>query len=257
MAELRGRTIILGHDETLAAERCKLWHEHYQPQSLILKHLTTECARSSLLADQVAEFRQAELEKQAREEEHQWTRRQRRRRRYLGIKIKTRPAEALDQLLDFGEGVAFLVDGFAGLVDEVRTWGHLGPHEAERDLQVCGCTPEPASVGRNPLAYTLLINNLGCTPGVPAADIDTWLEPVRRPAALRDLPRQALIGADPDECRRRLLAALEAEHDRYTELAGRVHEEIDIPSLCQALNGVCILNDESARRAAPTIPRPG
>jgi len=250
MGELRARSIALAHDESLCEERCKLWHEHYQPQSLITEHWTTEAARASLLADQVAEFRQAELEEQARHEEHQWRRRQRRRMRYLGIKIKTRPAEAVEHLLGFGAGVEFLVDAFLGLIREVRTVGYLSPQAAMRGLEVCGCTQEPALIGCNPLAYSLLINNLGCAPGVPAADIDPWLEPVRRPAALRDLPRQALIGADPDECRMRLLAALEAERDRLVALADRVHEDVDIPSLCAALNRVCILTEKSALRAA-------
>ena len=250
MDDLRARTVALAHDEGLCAERCKLWHDDYQPQSLITQHLTTECARSSLLADQVAEFRQAELEEQARVEEHRWTRRQRRRARYLGIKIKTRPAEAVEQLLAFGEGVELLVDNFLRLVDEARNVGYLTPPMAVRALAVCGCTQEPASIGCNPLAYTLLINNLGCTPAVPAADIDPWLEPVRRPAALRDQPRHALMGADPEECRMRLLTALEAESQRLMALACRVREETDMPSLCQALNRVCILTEKSARRAA-------
>jgi len=117
-------------------------------------------------------------------------------------------------------------------------------------LQVCGSTKEPASIGRNPLAYTVLLNNLGCTPAVPAADIDPWLDPVRRPAALRDRPRHELIGADPDECRRRLLETLEAERHRLGLLAVRVREEVDLPSLREALNRVSILTEASARRAA-------
>jgi len=250
MDDLRAWTVALAHDDGLCAERINQWHQHYQPRSLISEHQTTECARASLLADQVAEFRQAELDAQARHEEHQWRRRQRRRRRYLGIKIKTQPAEALEQLLGFGAGVEFLVDAFLGLIREVRTVGHMSPQVAVRGLEVCGCTQEPAAIGCNPLAYTLLINNLGCTPGVPAADIDPWLEPVRRPAALRDQSRHALIGADPQECRMRLLAALEAECQRLVALADQVRQETDLPSLCAALNRVCILKDESARRAA-------
>jgi hypothetical protein len=249
-ADRRAQTITLAHDTFLSSERCDLWRDHRQPEKLITAHLITECARASLLADQVAAFRQAELEIQAKQEEHKWTRRQRRRRRYLGIKIKTRPAEAVEQLQDFGEGVEFLVDAFAGLIDEVRTHGFLPPHQAMLAMQVCGCTLEPASIGRNPLAYTLLINNLGCAPAAAAADIEPWLEPVRRPAALRDLPRHALMGADPEECRRRLLAGLEAEHARCLALAPRVREDVDIPSLCEALNRVSILNEQSARRAA-------
>jgi len=250
MAGLRARTITLAHDPMLVAERCKLWHEHYQPQSLISEHLTTECARSSLLADQVVEFHQAELEEQARREQKTWLRRERRRVRYLGGKLNTRPAEALAQLQGFGEGVGFLVKVFEGLIGEVRTGGYLTPEDTRLCVQVCGSTQEPASIGRNPLAYTVLINNLGGTPNVSAADIDPWLVPVRRPAALRDRPRHSLLGADPDECRMRLLKALEAELLRLRALADRVREEVDIPSLCQALNRVCILTDESARRAA-------
>jgi hypothetical protein len=227
-----------------------MWHEAYQPQDLILAHHVTELARSSLLADQMAEFRQAQLTEQARREELRWRRGRQRRTRYLGIQIRTRPAEAVEQLLAFGAGVEFLVDAFLGLIREVRTLGHLSAEVAVRDLEVCGCTQEPAAIGCNPLAYTILINNLGATPGVSAADIDPWLGPLRRPGELRDRPRHELMGANPEECGIRLLGILEAECKRLQSLADRVHEEVDIPSLCQALNRVCILTDKEARRAA-------
>ncbi len=200
-------TIGLANDVDLCTERCTLWQKQFQPKSLIVSHLVNELARSSLLSDQVAWYRQAELEKQARDEQYQWARKRRRRMRYLGVKIRTRPAEAVEQLQGFGEGADFLVDAFAGLINHIRIYGYFPPHETVMGLQVCGSTAEPAAIGRNPLAYTLLVNNLGCTPGVPAADIDPWLEPVRRPAAFRDRPRHELIGADPQECRMRLLAA--------------------------------------------------
>jgi hypothetical protein len=173
--------IRLAHGYMLEDERCNFWHDEYQPQGLIAKHCATECTRSSLLADQVAAFRQAEL---------------------------------------------------------------------DRGLEVCGCTEEPAAIACNTLAYTLLINNLGCTPGVSPADIAAWLEPVRRPAVLCDRPRHELMGADPDECRIRVLATLEGQCERLDALALRVREEVDIPSLCEALNRVAILNDKAARQAA-------
>jgi hypothetical protein len=105
-------------------------------------------------------------------------------------------------------------------------------------------------IGCNPLAYTIHINNLGATPGVSAADIDPWLEPLRRPAELRDRPRHELMGANPQECGIRLLGILEAECNRLVTLADRVREDVDIPSLCESLNRVCLLTDKEARRAA-------
>ena len=246
---LRAQMFVLAHESILRSERCNQCHDYYNPQSPVAIHCTNECARASLLADRTDQYRQAELDKQVRQEEFRFNRKQRRRVRYLGVKLKTRPGEAVEQLQAFGQGVGFLSDAFNGLIDEVRTWGHLPPHVAVLGLQVCGCTPEPASVGRNDLAYTIQINNLGCTPGVPAAVIDAWLEPARRPAALRDRSRHALTGADPHECRQRLLAVLEAELDRLRDLAARVREEVDLPSLCEALNRASILTEESARRA--------
>jgi len=79
MAELRAQTIALAHESILRSERANQWHEFYKPQSLIAVHLVNECARSSLLADRVEQFRQAELEKQVRQEEKAFRRRERRR----------------------------------------------------------------------------------------------------------------------------------------------------------------------------------
>ena len=100
------------------------------------------------------------------------------------------------------------------------------------------------------LAYAIQINNLGCTPGVPAAVIDPWLEPAQRPAALRDRPRHELTGADPRDCRERLLAVLEAELDRLRAWQSAMRQEVDLPRLCEALDRASILTEESARRAA-------
>ena len=102
----------------------------------------------------------------------------------------------------------------------------------------------------NALAYAIQINNLGCTPGVPAAVIAQWLEPAHRPAALRDRPRHELTGTDPRECRERLLAVLEAERDRLRDLDEQVRREVDVPSLLEALDCVSILTEETARRLA-------
>ena len=102
--------------------------------------------RASLLTDRSAQYRQAELDKQVREEERTWNRKQLRRLRYLTSKIKTPPGEALEQLQAFGQGVGFLFDCFEGLIDEVRTRGYLPPNLAEIALQICGCTQEPASI---------------------------------------------------------------------------------------------------------------
>ena len=149
-SDLRAQTIALAHESILRSERCNQWHDYYKPQSLIAIHLTNECARSSLLADRTEQYRQAELEKDARQQEHGWNRRQRRRVRYLGVKLKTRPDEAVEQLQGFGQGVGFLCDAFEGLIDEVRTWGYLPPDVALLGLQVCGSTQEPASIGAIP-----------------------------------------------------------------------------------------------------------
>jgi hypothetical protein len=249
-ASQRVQKITLVHDHMLEAERCKEWRDAQNLQALITEHLSNECARSVLLADQVAGFRQAVLEKQARDQEYKWTRSQRRRARYLQTKLKTRPAEAVEQLQAFGSGLVVLIDAFQRLIDEVNELGFLTPPVVTRGLQVCGCTEEPAAIAGNPLGYTLLVNNLGATPGVSAADIEPWLAPGRRPAPLRDRPRHELVGADADECRRRLLAALEAERARLDALAERVHGEVDIPGLAEALNRVAILNDAAARSAA-------
>ena len=51
--------------------------------------------------------------------------------------------------------------------------------------------------------------------------IDQWLEPAQRPAALRDRPRHELTGADPHECRERLLKVLEAELDARPSIGPR------------------------------------
>ncbi len=247
---LRAQTIALDHESPRYSERCDQWHDFYQPQSPAALHYTNECARASLLSDRCAEYRQAELQKQVRDEERTWNRKQRRRLRYLMAKIKSVPGETLGQLKAFGLGVGFLFDSFEGLIAEVRTWGYLPPNLAEIALQLCGCTLEPASIRDNPLAYSIQVNNLGCTPGVPMAVIDLWLEPARRPAALGDRPRQEVMSSNPGECRERLLRALEDERHRLRDLEKRVRREVDGPSLLEALDRVSILTEETARRLA-------
>ena len=62
------KIVALPHELKEYADRCTVWQEYYQPQSPAAMHLTTEAARATLIADRCANYRQAELDRQANDE---------------------------------------------------------------------------------------------------------------------------------------------------------------------------------------------
>ena len=68
----------------------------------------------------------------------------------------------------------------------------------------------------------ITLNNLGCTPGVPAAEIADWLAPAHRPEEMREMPGDEFMGDNAEECQETLLASLEDEIARLAELEGKV-----------------------------------
>ena len=106
----------------------------------------------------------------------------------------------------------------------------------------------PESLATDVTAYTLYILNLGCTPGVAAAERDARLDPAGRPPALRGLPREALMPADPEVCGERLRALIQQKCDEYQAEADRLRKECDEPELARMLDEAGFLSDADARR---------
>ena len=97
-------------------------------------------------------------------------------------------------------------------------------------------------------AYTLHILNLGCTPGVDAAELDARLDPASRPLALRMLPRAALPAADPKDCGELLRGLIQKKCDEYRAEADRLWTERDEPELERMLEEAGFLSDADAKR---------
>ena len=247
---LRSQTIALAHESSAASERGQVWQDFYHPQSPAAFHLTNECARATLLADRADRCQQAELDKQAREVQRTWRRKQRRRMRYLAGKLRDLPETTREQLKTFGEGVGLLIQGFEILILELQTHHYLKPEVLEVALMSSGIALGPESIRENVVAYSINLQNLGCSPDVPAAVLAELLEPANRPAALRDRPRDELMPGDPDACRELLLGRFQEELVRLRELDERVRREADEPSLLEALNRASILTEVAARRVA-------
>jgi hypothetical protein len=86
----------------------------------------------------------------------------------------------------------------------------LPSEDLQRAIALSGVVPTTASIRQNALAYSIQVNNLGCTPSVPAAVLEDWLKPAHRPAGKRDCQRDELIHDDPADCRDDLIGAFEA-----------------------------------------------
>src|SRR5262249_36167660 len=90
--------------------------------------------------------------------------------------------------------------------------------------------------------------NLGATPGVAPAELDAGLDPASRPLALRGLPREALLSADPKVCGEQLRALIQQKCDEYQAEADRLQKECDEPELARMLQEAEFLSDADARR---------
>ena len=249
-AGLRAQTVALPHEPAERSERCDQWHDHYGPRSPASIHMTNQCARMTILSDRADEYQQAELQKQVRETREAWLRKQRRRVRYLAGQIRKDPWGTVEKLKAFGGGVAFIIESFQNMIDELGNRGYFKPEGVEGVLLFFGMTPDDATICRYELAYTITLNNLGCLPDQPAPDLAKWLEPVNRPFPLRNKPREELMGADADACRAVIVKRIREELIPLRELHGRVVKDVDEPALLEALQRASILEDAAARRVA-------
>ena len=245
---LRAKTFALDHEIAAYGARCDEWHDYYGPRAPATCHLTNEAARATLKADRCDAYEQSVIEAQTKTRRQSWHRTRRRWVQELSETLITSPIDTIAELMSFGHGIVFIRDGFRALIEKVRSCGYLPQEDLRRAICLRGDLSPEAPIRRNAMAYMVNINNLGCTPDVPAADIEEWLAPAIRPEDLRGWTRAQVIGADADDCRRWLVRYFEDMIKYLDEEEQRIREEVDEPSLKAALDRASILNDKDARR---------
>jgi hypothetical protein len=155
---------------------------------------------------------------------------------------------SVQALAGFSDGCRKLASVLAGSIEFVSSRGYLLPEEIDTAIWAHAIWPVPESLATDVTAYTLYVLNLGCTPGVAAAERDARLDPARRPPPLRGLPREALMPADPAVCGERLRALIQQKCDEYQAEADRLRNECDEPELARMLDEAGFLSDADARR---------
>src|SRR5262249_45386055 len=155
---------------------------------------------------------------------------------------------AFNDLARFADGCRHLAAILAGLIDLLSSRGSLSPQEIDAAVWAHGIGPVLEALATDVTAYTLYILNLGCTPGVSAAELEARLDPANRPLALRALPRAAPLPADPQVCGAQLRALIQTKTDGYRAEADRLWKECDEPELGRRLQEAEFLSEADARR---------
>jgi hypothetical protein len=210
--------------------------------------LPKQCARASVIGDRCARFAKARIADQKRKAERNFQRRGPRRVKSILARIPQDRLGSLQALMEFSDGCQELVSALAGAIEVLSSRGYLLPAEIDAVLWAHGIWPVAEALPTDVTAYTLSILNLGCTPGVAAAERDARLDPAGRPPALRGLPREALMPADPQVCAERLRALIQQKCDTYQAEADRLRKECDEPELARMLDEAEFLSDADARR---------
>jgi hypothetical protein len=245
---LRAKTCPLPDEVEAEAARREEWHDWYDPRSPAARELADECARATIITERSDRFRRAELKRQRRNTQRNW---ERRRQRKVNAAVKRGYQDrlgSLAELASFAHGCRVLVQDFQAALRGLTSRGYLLPREIELATHDHGLMPDPATIATNVTAYTIHTLNLACTPGVAPEELEARLDPASRPAALRQLPRDQVIPADPRECARRLEELLKKRRDFYQAEADRLHREVDEPELIELFDRASILNEPAARK---------
>jgi hypothetical protein len=207
-----------------------------------------QCARASVVADRCERFARARIADQKRRAVRNFQRRGPRRVKSILARVANDRLGSIHDLASFSDGCRHLVEILAGSIAVVSARGDLLPEEIDGVVWAHGIGPVLQSLATDVTAYRLYILNLGCTPGVTTAELDARLDPAARPLALRALPREALLPADPQVCGEQLRALIQQKCDEYQAEADRLQKECDEPELARMLQEAEFLSDADARR---------
>ena len=245
---LRAQTYPLPGEEDADAAAQAQWNAWYGPGSPAAGYHAKQCARASVIADRCERFARARIADQKRQAVRNFRRRGPRRVKSIIARIPQDRLGAVQALAEFSDGCRKLASLLAESIGFVSSRGHLLPEEIDTVIWTHAISPVPKSLATDGTAYTLSILNLGCTPDVAAAERDARLDPASRPLALRDLPREELMPADPKVCTERLRALIQQKSDEYQLEADRLQKECDEPELARMLDEAEFLSDADARR---------
>jgi hypothetical protein len=200
------------------------------------------------MAERCERFARARIADQKRRAVRNFQRRGPRRVKRILARITEDRLGAVQALAEFSDGCRHLASILARSIEVVSSRGYLLPELIDATIWAHGIWPVPESLPKDVTAYRLYILNLGCTPGVAPAELDARLDPASRPLALRVLPREALLPADPSVRGAHLRALIQQKCDEYAAEADRLEEECDVPELARMLQEAEMLSDADLKR---------
>jgi hypothetical protein len=245
---LRAQTYPLSGEEDADAAAQAEWNARYGPSSPAAIYHARQCARASVVADRCERFARARITDQRRKAVRNFKRRGPRRVKRIVARIPKDRLGSFHALARFSDACRHLARILAGSIEFVSSRGYLLPEEIDTALWAHGIGPVLESLPRDVTAYKLYILNLGATPGVAPAELAARLDPAGRPPALRGLPREALLPADPEVCGEQLRALIQTKCDEYQAEADRLRRECDEPELRRLLQEAEFLSDADAKR---------
>jgi hypothetical protein len=207
-----------------------------------------QCARATVIADRAERFARARIADQKRKAVRNFQRRGPRRLKGILARVRQDRVAAFNDLASFSDGCDHLAAVLDGAIKVLSSRGYLVPEAIDTVVWTHGIEPGPRSLATDITSYKLYILNLGCTPGVAAAERDVRLDPASRPLALRELPREALLPADPQVCHEQLRALIQEKTEEYLAEADRLRKECDEPELARMLEEAELLSDADAKR---------
>jgi hypothetical protein len=245
---LRAQTYPLPGEQDADAAAQAEWNACYRPASPAAVYHARQCARATVVADRAERFARARIADQKRKAVRNFRRRGPRRLKRILARPPIDRLGSFDDLACFSDGCDHLAAILDGAIEMLSSRGYLIPEAIETVVWAHGIGPVLQSMATDITAYKLYILNLGCTPGVAAAERDARLDPARRPLALRALPREALLPADSQVCHEQLRAMIQVKTDEYRAEADRLRKECDEPELARMLEEAEFLSDADAKR---------
>jgi hypothetical protein len=227
------------------------WFDLKKPKTIEQEVLVEECFRGQLMQQRFHRARDRALIRQQEDGIAQWEDEQDEWLAELKDELvmgrQRTVAEIMDELRTFGAGVRYLIGELEGLGRALEGPGFWDRQQVWTAVRILRCSPGPATVAEDPDVYHLALCNFLCMPEPPQAEIERMLEPVNRPAELRETPRAALV-VPAAEARAELKEWVEKSLEELRLTEEKVVNEVDIPALQAMCDEAAVINDPAEAR---------
>jgi hypothetical protein len=245
---LRAEVLALANENPdVIAARADSWNTFYQPASPAAQHLVNECVRATILSDRCHKYHDAALARQVREAEHQERTRDELEIERLVAMLIEQPASAVEGLMRFGAGVAYMIKRWEELERVMETRGIWNEGHRDEAVRLLGYRAEDDQLKNSDVAWMIRLFNLLCYTEPNRRTLGWLMDEKRFPMSLWESYGPNLYPSR-EVCQNSLKMMVTKRLAELRPHAAELAQSFDIPNRESAADRALILQDEKSAK---------